>query len=81
MLNTVPKGVQLTEVIEPLPVKPSNVGIILAGDTLQLSGELRVCAASPTTYPRAHIIESVVQQEGYRRASARAVGRPRRGHE
>lgn len=42
MLNTVPYGVQLTEVITPLPVKPANLELILDGDTLQLWGVVRV---------------------------------------
>ncbi|KAJ7799099.1 putative L-ascorbate oxidase [Mycena olivaceomarginata] len=41
MFDTVPKGVQLTEVITPLPVKPHNVYLILDGDTLKLFGEVR----------------------------------------
>ncbi|KAJ7508973.1 putative L-ascorbate oxidase [Mycena galericulata] len=42
MLDTVPRGVQLTEVITPLPVKPANLELILDGDTLQLSGVVRL---------------------------------------
>ncbi|KAJ7144352.1 heme peroxidase [Mycena epipterygia] len=42
MLDTVPRGVQLTEVIKPLPVKPSGLELILDGDTLQFSGEVRL---------------------------------------
>ncbi|KAJ7494262.1 heme peroxidase [Mycena galericulata] len=42
MLNTVPKGVHLTDVITPLPVKPTDVEIILDADNkLQLSGQVR----------------------------------------
>ncbi|KAJ6555642.1 putative L-ascorbate oxidase [Mycena vulgaris] len=41
MIDTVPKGVQLTEVITPLPVKPSGLQLILDGDTLKFSGEVR----------------------------------------
>ncbi|KAJ7172936.1 heme peroxidase [Mycena crocata] len=41
MLDTVPKSVQLTEVITPLPVKPSGVELTLNGDTLVLSGAVR----------------------------------------
>jgi hypothetical protein len=43
MLDTVPSGVQLTDVIRALPVKPDNVQLALDGDTLRLSGQLRVC--------------------------------------
>ncbi|KAJ6570921.1 heme peroxidase [Mycena vulgaris] len=42
MVDTVPRGVQLTEVITPLPVKPFGVQLTLDGDTLRLSGEVRL---------------------------------------
>ncbi|KAF7333698.1 Peroxidase [Mycena venus] len=42
MIDTVPKGVQLTEVITPLSVKLSGLDLILAGDVLQFSGQVRV---------------------------------------
>ncbi|KAJ7657892.1 heme peroxidase [Mycena polygramma] len=38
MMDTVPSGVQLTDVITPLPVKPEITGLVLDGETLQLSG-------------------------------------------
>ncbi|KAJ7139284.1 heme peroxidase [Mycena epipterygia] len=38
MIDTVPSGVQLTDVVTPLPIKPT-VSIILDGDTLKLSTE------------------------------------------
>ncbi|KAK7018121.1 peroxidase [Favolaschia claudopus] len=41
MLDTVPSNVQLTEVLSPLPVKPS-VQLILDGDIIQLSGQVRL---------------------------------------
>ncbi|KAJ7708335.1 heme peroxidase [Mycena rosella] len=41
MLNSVPKDVQLTDVITPLPVKPSGLQLVLDGDTLKLSGQVR----------------------------------------
>ncbi|KAJ6589944.1 putative L-ascorbate oxidase [Mycena vulgaris] len=41
MIDTVPRGVELTEVITPLPVKPSGLQLTLAGDTLKLAGEVR----------------------------------------
>ncbi|KAJ7767915.1 heme peroxidase [Mycena maculata] len=41
MFNTVPRGVQLTDVVTPLPVKPFNVQLILDRDTLKFSGEVR----------------------------------------
>ncbi|KAJ6480791.1 heme peroxidase, partial [Mycena vitilis] len=37
MLDTVPRDVQLTDVIEPLPVKPANIVFLLDGDSLKLS--------------------------------------------
>ncbi|KAJ7678175.1 heme peroxidase [Mycena polygramma] len=48
MIDTVPKGVQLTEVIEPLPVKPT-VSFTLGGDTLQLTTEVRFFGMSNDT--------------------------------
>ena len=48
MIDTVPKGVELTEVIEPLPMKPQNMFLTYMGDgTLQLSSEIRVCHILP----------------------------------
>ncbi|KAF8178781.1 hypothetical protein K438DRAFT_1769238 [Mycena galopus ATCC 62051] len=41
-LDTVPAGVELTEVITLLPVKPSNIQLVLNGDVLQFSGQVRV---------------------------------------
>ncbi|KAF8142799.1 heme peroxidase, partial [Mycena galopus ATCC 62051] len=41
MLNTVPSGVQLSDMITPLPVKPDNILITLLGDTLTFSGQVR----------------------------------------
>ncbi|KAK7018135.1 hypothetical protein R3P38DRAFT_2405926, partial [Favolaschia claudopus] len=42
MLDTVPSNVQLTDVLTPLPVKPSSVALILDGDNIQLSGQVRL---------------------------------------
>jgi hypothetical protein len=43
MIDTVPKGVKLTEVIEPLPAKPQGAQItVLANGTSALRGEVRV---------------------------------------
>jgi hypothetical protein len=47
MLDTVPKGAELTEVITPLPVKPSILTMLFDNDTVQLSGEVRVCPDHP----------------------------------
>ncbi|KAJ7658393.1 heme peroxidase [Mycena polygramma] len=41
MLNTVPKGVQLTDVIAPLPVKPTNLELVFSNDTIHVSGQVR----------------------------------------
>jgi hypothetical protein len=42
MLDTVPSGVELTDVIDPLPIKPASVALVLDGDKLKLSGLVRV---------------------------------------
>ncbi|KAF8179602.1 hypothetical protein K438DRAFT_1843111 [Mycena galopus ATCC 62051] len=42
MLDTVPRGVKLTEVITPLPVKPDNLQLTLDGDKLLFSGQVRL---------------------------------------
>ncbi|KAJ6534289.1 heme peroxidase [Mycena capillaripes] len=41
MFDTVPRGVQLTHSITPLPVKPHNIQLTLDANTLKLSGEVR----------------------------------------
>ncbi|KAJ7290710.1 heme peroxidase [Mycena rebaudengoi] len=41
MLDTVPNGVQLSEVITPMPVKPTSPTFALDGDVLQFSGRVR----------------------------------------
>ncbi|KAJ6522481.1 heme peroxidase, partial [Mycena capillaripes] len=41
MFDTVPKGVELTDIITPLPVKPHNIQLVLDGDKLKLFGEVR----------------------------------------
>ncbi|KAF8205836.1 hypothetical protein K438DRAFT_1756584 [Mycena galopus ATCC 62051] len=40
--RTVPSGVQLSDVITPLPVKPANVLLIMNGDTMELTGQVRL---------------------------------------
>ncbi|KAF7362631.1 Peroxidase [Mycena venus] len=42
MLDTVPSDVELTDVIEPLPIKPATVVLLLDGDKLQFSGFVRL---------------------------------------
>ncbi|KAJ7288767.1 heme peroxidase [Mycena rebaudengoi] len=41
MVDTVPRGVKLTEVITPLPVKPAFIQLRLAGNQLKFSGVVR----------------------------------------
>nr|GAT54888.1 predicted protein [Mycena chlorophos] len=41
MVDTVPDGVTLTEVITPLPVKPDQLALSLTDDTLAVSGQVR----------------------------------------
>ncbi|KAK7053581.1 peroxidase [Favolaschia claudopus] len=41
MIDTVPAGTKLTEVVTPLPVKPSNLDLLLVGDKIQLDGQVR----------------------------------------
>ncbi|KAJ7929052.1 heme peroxidase [Mycena leptocephala] len=48
MLNTVPKTVQLSEIIEPLPVKPFELVLSLASNgSLVMSGYIRIFGTSP----------------------------------
>ncbi|KAJ7062951.1 heme peroxidase [Mycena amicta] len=48
MLNTVPNSVQLTDVVDPLPVKPSQLTLSLASDgSLQLAGYIRIFSTAP----------------------------------
>ncbi|KAJ6471466.1 putative L-ascorbate oxidase [Mycena sanguinolenta] len=42
MIDTVPAGVSLSDVITPLPVKPSGIDLVLNGDTIQLTGAVRL---------------------------------------
>jgi hypothetical protein len=43
MLNTVPSSVTLTDVIQPIPVKPTSLFLVLMADgRIQVSGEVRV---------------------------------------
>ncbi|KAK7045241.1 peroxidase [Favolaschia claudopus] len=41
MLDTVPRGVVLSDVITPLPVKPGNIQFFLDGEVLQFTGNVR----------------------------------------
>jgi len=48
MINTVPKGVTLSEPIVPNVVKPVNITLSLTSDGgLQFAGAIRVCRANP----------------------------------
>ena len=42
MINTVPKTVTLTSVIDPIPLKPRRVSLRLEGGLISASGEIRV---------------------------------------
>jgi hypothetical protein len=45
MIDTVPRGVKLTDVLEPLPVKPIDVIFNRRADgSLVLGGRVRVCS-------------------------------------
>ncbi|KAH8101444.1 heme peroxidase [Cristinia sonorae] len=48
MIDTVPKGVKLTEIIEPIKVKPVNVGLLWVGaGKISLQGEVRMWNMTP----------------------------------
>jgi hypothetical protein len=60
MVDTVPDGVTLTEVIEPLPVKPHEVQVIPMGDgVFVFRGEVRVSLMS------FHMIESCLTRSQF----------------
>ncbi|KAK7039847.1 peroxidase [Favolaschia claudopus] len=42
MIDTVPKGVQLTDVLEPLPIKPADVELQYDASRIKLSGNVRL---------------------------------------
>ncbi|KAH7092727.1 putative L-ascorbate oxidase [Auriculariales sp. MPI-PUGE-AT-0066] len=54
MIDTVPKGVKLTDVLEPLPIRPDNLDLVYVGDgTLRFGGEVRIWNnTAPTTNVR-----------------------------
>ncbi|OTB00204.1 hypothetical protein M426DRAFT_324446 [Hypoxylon sp. CI-4A] len=57
MLNTVPKGVQLTDVIEPIAVKPNNLFITVnSNGTQTVSGEVRIMEDGATSTNREVLI-------------------------
>ncbi|KAJ6458019.1 hypothetical protein C8R45DRAFT_1184190 [Mycena sanguinolenta] len=49
MLDTVPSGVTLSDVLTPLPVKPANVILTMTGNVLHMTGELRLWNISSST--------------------------------
>ncbi|KAF7375896.1 Peroxidase [Mycena sanguinolenta] len=49
MLDTVPSGVQLTEVVTPLPVKPTNLVHILDGDNMVFTLDVRIWNSTNTS--------------------------------
>ncbi|KAJ6495222.1 heme peroxidase [Mycena sanguinolenta] len=49
MLDTVPSGVTLSDVLTPLPVKPANVILTMIGNVLHMTGELRLWNTSSST--------------------------------
>ncbi|KAJ7186110.1 heme peroxidase [Mycena filopes] len=51
MLDTVPSDVELTDVIDPLPVKPAEVKLLLDGDTLKISGLVRIFNVTKDAVP------------------------------
>ncbi|KAJ7442329.1 heme peroxidase [Mycena galericulata] len=56
MLDTFASGVELTDVITPLPVKPSNLQLILSGDTIQFAGEVRLWNISTSSLPTVSLV-------------------------
>ncbi|KAJ7280746.1 heme peroxidase [Mycena rebaudengoi] len=56
MIDTVPRGVELSEVINPLPVRPDLVEIVLMGDKLGLSGTVRVFNSSKENAPVVRVL-------------------------
>ncbi|KAJ6589732.1 hypothetical protein B0H19DRAFT_1249252 [Mycena capillaripes] len=56
MLDTVPSGVKLTEVIEPLPVKPKNIVLRPDGDKLKLSGSVRLWGLAEDSTRHVHLL-------------------------
>ncbi|KAJ7247320.1 heme peroxidase [Mycena rebaudengoi] len=59
MLDTVPDSVELSDVIDPLPVKPDLVEVVLLGDKLGLSGTVRLFNVSAEKNPRPNDVEVV----------------------
>ncbi|KAK7030627.1 peroxidase [Favolaschia claudopus] len=56
MIDTVPAGVKLTEVFTPLPVKPTSLDLILVGDKIQFSGQVRIWNATRNTSPQVRLL-------------------------
>ncbi|KAJ7185156.1 heme peroxidase [Mycena haematopus] len=49
MVDTVPNGVQLTEVVTPLPVKPTNLQHMLNGDNMVFTVDVRIWNTTDTS--------------------------------
>ncbi|KAF7364726.1 Peroxidase [Mycena venus] len=69
MIDTVPRGVQLTEVIAPLPVKPT-VSYILDGANLTLVTEVRFWNMSNETHTVNLILDDHAGVRGWARVNA-----------
>ncbi|KAI1338685.1 heme peroxidase [Xylariaceae sp. FL0016] len=60
MLNTVPAGVELTDVITPIPIKPYALDInILSNGTMSIGGEIRILEDGTTSSSREVLIHMV----------------------
>ncbi|KAF8175627.1 heme peroxidase [Mycena galopus ATCC 62051] len=51
MVNTVPNGVQLTEVVTPMPVKPTHIQFFVDGDNMVLTMDVRIWNTTNTSLP------------------------------
>jgi hypothetical protein len=79
MIDTVPRGVKLTDVLEPLPVKPIDVIFNRRADgSLVLGGRVRVCSIFTFRYLSANpALPSVLEPEGGLSTDDRSrMGRP-----
>ncbi|KAJ7150708.1 heme peroxidase [Mycena filopes] len=76
MFDSVPKGVKLTEVLAPLPVKPANMQLVLNNGTLQLSGQIRLwnAVADPARTVRLAYAEHGSTSYTHKNITLRATG-------
>ncbi|KAF8170340.1 heme peroxidase [Mycena galopus ATCC 62051] len=49
MVDTVPSGVELTDVVTPIPVKPTNMRLMLDGDNMVLTMDVRIWNTTDTS--------------------------------